>query len=85
MDALPMDHVHAGQPQVVFAVQFLERGPVLNVPNGHYDLNQQVYVRDDDGKSAFVNDKLFTEGGNEITTHFTTNVSGATFRDPDNG
>lgn len=69
----------------IFAVQFLETGPELKVPDGHYDPEQQVYVRDLDGKPAFVDEFLCTSKGNEITTHHSTNVSGATFSDPDNG
>ncbi len=69
----------------VFAVRFLEEGPVFNVPDGYYDALRQIYVRREDGKPAFVDDMLMTQGGNEITTHHSTNVSGVTFSDPDNG
>jgi hypothetical protein len=69
----------------IFAVQFLEKGPELNVPDGHYDPDRQVYVRDLDGAPAFVDEFLCTSQGSEITTHHTTNVSGSTFSDPDNG
>ncbi|GEM_PF-3780925 len=69
----------------IFAVQFLEKGPELKVPGGHYDPIQQVYIRDSDGKPAFVDEFLCTSKGNEITTHHSTNVSGATCSDPDNG
>lgn len=68
----------------VFAAQFLQKGPELNVPDGHYDPHQQVYV-DLEGKPAFVDEFLCTSKGSEITTHHSTNVSGATFSDPDNG
>ena len=68
----------------VFAAQFLQKGPELNVPDGHYDPQQQVYV-DLDGKPAFVDEFLCTSKGSEITTHHSTTVSGATFSDPDNG
>jgi hypothetical protein len=74
----------AGENQI-FASQFLEKGPELKVPDGRYDSEQQVYIRDLDGKPAFVDEFLCTSKGNEITTHHTTNVSGATFSDPDNG
>lgn len=73
------------QENQIFAAQFLEKGPELKVPDGHYDPAQQVYIRDLDGKPAFVDEFLCTSKGNEITTHHSTNVSGATFSDPDNG
>jgi hypothetical protein len=69
----------------VFAARFLETGPEWNVPDGRYDPQRQIYVRAGDGEPAFVNEELCTQNGDEITTHHTTNVSGVTFRDPDNG
>ena len=70
----------------VFPAQFLEEGPSLTVPAGHYDPVRQVYVRDDDGEPAFVDALLATAAGSELTTHHSTNVSGAPpFSDPDNG
>jgi hypothetical protein len=68
----------------LFAVRFLEKGPELNVPEGHYDPEVQAYC-DLDGKPVFVDEFLCTSQGSEITTHHTTNVSGSTFSDPDNG
>lgn len=68
----------------VFAARFLEKGPELVVPDGHYDPQQQVYV-DLEGKPVFVDEFLCTSHGNEITTHHSTTVSGLTVSDPDNG
>lgn len=69
----------------LFASRFLEAGPELVVPDGHYDPRRQVYVGRDDDQPAFVDEELCTRGGNEITTHFLTRVSGVTVTDPDNG
>jgi hypothetical protein len=79
------DAPNPSQKDQIFAARFLEKGPELKVPDGHYDPEQQVYVRDLDGKPAFVDEFLCTSKGIEITTHHSTNVSGATFSDPDNG
>jgi hypothetical protein len=70
----------------VFQSHFLEGGPSLDVPKGHYDAKRQIYVRDDDDLPAFVDALLATAAGAELTTHRSTNVSGAPpFSDPDNG
>lgn len=79
------EHSHSKARNEIFATQFLEKGPELTVPEGYYDPELQAYVRALDGKPAFVDEFLCTSHGNEITTHHTTNVSGATFSDPDNG
>jgi hypothetical protein len=70
----------------IFASLFLESGPILNVPDGRYDPESQTYVRDD-GSPAFAGSDgiLATANGNEITTHWSTNVSGLVVTDPDNG
>ena len=73
----PSTTQHNNGPQNrVFAARFLESGLTLVVPDGHYDPDRQIYIREDDEKPAFVNEYLCTEGGN---------VSGTNFSDPDNG
>lgn len=70
----------------VFHSLLLESGPSLDVPKGRYDAEMQVYVREEDGAPAFVDAFLATAAGSELTTHHSTNVSGAPpFSDPDNG
>ena len=75
---LPCTEAGAEPSQRVFAAQFLEAGPVLMVPAGRYDPDRQIYVRDEDGKPAFI-------GQLHLTTHHSTNVSDVIFQDPDNG
>ncbi len=66
--------------------RYLKSGPSLDVPRGHYDPERQIFVRDKDGEPAFVDAYMASSAGNEITTHHSTNVTGApSFSDPDNG
>jgi len=70
----------------LFAAKFLRECPPWDAPAGAYDPESQLYIKTDDGMPAFTRDGLYaTQGGNEITTHPSTTVSGVTFTDTDNG
>lgn len=82
----PSKHPKPGRYGNIFASNFLEGVEPWELPDRHYDGIKQRYIRSDNGKPAFTQDGLYaTKGGNEITTHPSTNVSGLVVTDTDNG
>lgn len=82
----PSKHRKLSKYGSIFASNFLEIVEPWGLPDGQYDRIRQRYIRSDNGEPAFTRDGLYaTKGGNEITTHPSTNVSGLVVTDTDNG